>query len=68
MKVELQDAAGKPLPGFSLADCPEIFGDKIDGVVRWKAGEDLSGWSGKPVRLRVQLRDAELFAFRFPRD
>jgi hypothetical protein len=32
------------------------------------AGEDLSGWTEKPVRLRVQLRDAELFAFRFPRD
>ena len=66
IKVELQDAAGQPIPGFSLADCNEIFGDKIDGVVRWKSGEDLSGWSGKPVRLRVQLRDAEVFAFRFP--
>ena len=68
MKVELQDAAGKPIPGFSLADCSEIFGDKIDGVIRWKGGDDLSSWSGKPVRLRVQLRDAELFAFRFARD
>jgi hypothetical protein len=37
-------------------------------VIRWKGGDDLSSWSGKPVRLRVQLRDAELFAFRFPRD
>lgn len=65
LQVELQDEKGSPLHGFSLADCPEIFGDKIEGIVRWKQGEDLAALAGKPVRLRVRLRDAHLYAFRF---
>lgn len=65
MMVELQDEAGKALPGFTLADCPAIFGDKIEGVVHWKKGDDVSSLAGKPVRMRVRLRDAHLYAFRF---
>jgi hypothetical protein len=68
LRVEIQDAGGKPLPGRSLDGCDEIFGDRIEGTVRWRAGEDLSRWAGSAVRLRVRLRDAELFAFRFPGD
>src|SRR5213594_2340008 len=45
--------------------CPDIFGDKVAGTVRWKVGDDLSALSGKLVRLRIRLRDASLFAFRF---
>ncbi|MGI6416743.1 MAG: hypothetical protein ACOX1P_13815 [Thermoguttaceae bacterium] len=29
-RVELQDAQSKPIPGFTLADCPEHFGHSID--------------------------------------
>ncbi|MCI0624680.1 MAG: hypothetical protein L0387_24050 [Acidobacteria bacterium] len=65
LQVELQDEKGAPLPGFRLAECPEIFGDKIEGIIRWKQKEDVSSLSGKPVRLRVHLRDARLYAFRF---
>jgi hypothetical protein len=60
-----EDASGSPLPGFALSDCPDIFGDKVAGTARWKGGDDLSALSGKPVRLRIRLRDASLFAFRF---
>ena len=63
--MELQDEVGSPLPGFALSDCPDIFGDKVAGIARWKGGDDLSALSGKLVRLRVRLRDAGLFAFRF---
>lgn len=65
IQVELQNAEGKPLPGFALADCPDIFGDKIAGIVRWKTGSDLSRHANHPIRLRVRMRDADLFAFRF---
>ena len=63
--VELQDADGAAVPGFSLDDCDVIFGDKIAGVVRWKGGGDMSSVSGRPVRMRVRMRDADLYAFKF---
>ena len=63
--VEIQGADGKPLPGFALDDCNPIIGDKIDGLVTWKAGADLASHSNRPIHLRVRLRDADLYAFRF---
>jgi len=68
VRVEIQDAAGQPLPGFALAECPEIVGDQLDRVVRWKGGDDLSKLAGKPVRLRLALRDADVYSIRFRAD
>lgn len=65
VRVEIQDADGKPLPGFALEDCPPIFGDSIERTVTWKGGGDVSALAGKPVRLRFTLKDADVFAFRF---
>lgn len=65
VKVELQDADGQPLPGFSLADCQEQIGNELERVVNWKGGSDLSALAGKPVHLRFVLKDADVFAFRF---
>jgi hypothetical protein len=65
LRVELQDADGKPLPGFALADCPDIFGDTLEHVVTWNGGNDVSALAGKPVRLRITLRDADVYALRF---
>ena len=65
VRIELQDAAGRPLPGFTLEDCPPIFGDTIERGVAWKGGGDVSALAGKPVRLRFVLRDADVYAFRF---
>jgi hypothetical protein len=65
IKVELQDAAGQPIPGFTLADCPEIYGDKLDAPVTWKGGADVGTLAGKTVRLRFNMSDADLYAFQF---
>ncbi len=65
IRIEIQDAAGKPLPGFALADCPAIFGDAIERPVSWRNAAALKPLSGTPVRLRFELKDADLFAFRF---
>ena len=63
--VELQDEDGASISGYTLEECEEIFGDKIEGIVHWKGGEDVSALAGQPIRLRVRLRDAHLFAFHF---
>lgn len=65
IRVEIQDAEGQPFAGFALADSHEVFGDALDRPVTWKNGPDLKPLAGKPVRLRFELKDADLFAFRF---
>jgi len=65
VQVEIQDAAGKALPGFALDDCPALFGDAIERAVTWKHGADVNSLAGKPVRLRFALRDADVYSFRF---
>ena len=63
--VELQDENGNAFPGFMLEECNLFFGDKIDGMVSWKGGADVGLLSGRPVRMRVRMRDADLYAFKF---
>jgi hypothetical protein len=65
VKVEIQDAKGKPIPGFTLSDCEEHFGDALERTVVWKGGADVSSLAGKAVRLRFTLKGADLYAIRF---
>jgi hypothetical protein len=65
IRVELQDTSGKPIPGFTLDDCPEIFGDQIDHVVTWKQGSNVSKLAGELIRIRFVMKDADLYAIRF---
>lgn len=65
IQVEIQDGEGQPIPGYALADCPEIFGDDLAHVVRWREGGDVRPLSGKTVRLRFVLKDADLYSFQF---
>jgi hypothetical protein len=65
IRVEVQDAAGKPVPGYGLADSVETIGNEIDRVARWQKGSDVSGLAGKPVRLRFVMKDARLYALQF---
>lgn len=67
LMVELCDAGGVPLDGFTFADGEPVYGNEIARTVAWRGTEThLGPLAGKPVRLRVRLLDADLFAFRFP--
>ena len=65
LRVELQDANGKPLPGYTFDDCEELFGDTLDRNITWKTNPDLSPLVGQSVRVRFVLRDADLFSYQF---
>jgi len=65
IQVEIQDADGQPVPGFSLADCDELFGDTIDRTVSWRDRTDLHALAGKSIRLRMVLSDADLYSLKF---
>jgi len=65
MRVAIQDASGKPYPGFSARDCDVIFGDSLERIVTWNGNSDVSSLAGKPIRLKVILKDADLYSFTF---
>lgn len=64
VRVEIQDAAGRPLPGFTLADSEELVGDSIDQPVRWSDAQ-VERLANRTVRLRFVMSDADLYAFQF---
>ncbi len=65
VRVEIQDADGDPIQGYTLAECIPLIGDDLERAVSWKSGGDLSGFAAMPIRLRVILHDADLYAIRF---
>ncbi|MEW6358173.1 MAG: carbohydrate binding domain-containing protein [Planctomycetota bacterium] len=65
LRFELCDAEGKPYDGFGMGESETLFGNEIAHEATWKNGADVSALSGKPVRLRVRLKDADLYSFRF---
>lgn len=67
VKAELLDAAGRPLPGFSMDDCKVFTGDDIRHTVKWRDNAGVAGHTD-PIRLRFALSSADLFAFQFTTD
>lgn len=65
VRVEVQNATGSPLPGFSLDDSIELIGDEIARVHTWKGADSLASLAGRAVRLRFLMKDADLYSFRF---
>jgi hypothetical protein len=65
LRVELQEPDGRVLPGFAMDACWEILGDSLDRTVQWKSGTDVSALSGRVLRMKIELKDADLFSFRF---
>ncbi|MBI4557082.1 MAG: hypothetical protein HY706_05805 [Candidatus Hydrogenedentes bacterium] len=65
VRCEIQDTGGNAIPGFSLQDSDEIFGDAIERVLTWGGKNDVSTLSGKPICLKFTLMDADLYAVAF---
>ena len=64
--VEILDAKGKPVPGFSAGETKAY--ERVDDLrlaPQWKAGRDLSALKGKVIRLKFHLRNAKLYSFSF---
>ncbi len=65
IRVEIQDAGARPIPGYSLSESHETFGDDLDRIVAWTGGPEVSRLAGETVRLPFLIKDADLFAVQF---
>ncbi len=65
LRIGFQDAGGADIAGFRLDDCDLQYGDQIDRVVTWQGNPDVGMLAGRQVRLQIELKDADLFSFRF---
>jgi hypothetical protein len=65
IRVEIQDASGKPVTGYTLDEGTLIYGDEIEHVVTWESGLDVGSLVGQPIRLRFVMKDADLYSIHF---
>jgi hypothetical protein len=61
LAVEVLDAQGQAIPGYTAANCQTLTADRLDHAVCWHDRAALPG--DRPIRLRFHLRHASLFAF-----
>ncbi len=66
--VEIQNDAGQAIPGYTIADCDRILMNDVAHIVRWRGNADVSRLAGQPVRLKIAMRSAKLYAFQFVND
>jgi len=65
IRVELEGEDGKALPAYGMSDCDEIYGDQIERVATWVGDPNTSTFGRRTVRLKFQMKDADLYSFRF---
>jgi len=63
--VEVLDADGKPIPGFTASDA-KVFGgiDELRLKPQWNSNKDLSALNGSIISLKFYLYNAKLYAFQ----
>ena len=61
--VELRDAAGAPLEGFTFADCDLLSGDHVARELTWKGSADLSALKGQDLVIAFRMYSAKLYSF-----
>jgi len=65
VRVEILNAAGKPIPGFSGVQADSYQGvDELRWEPGWKSEVDLSVLKGQTVRLKIHLNNARVYAFQ----
>jgi hypothetical protein len=64
IQVEVMDTWGNIWPGFSRTDCETFTGDSVRHNFKWSGGDNISEIPGN-VKLRIHVRNAEVFGFQF---
>lgn len=65
VRIALLDAEGRPIPGHGLEDCRALQADNDSWTVTWADRQMVTHLSTQPIRIRIALHDADIFAFQF---
>ena len=65
IQMQFETPQGEVIKGFELKHCHEFIGNEIERHVTFHDSDDLSKLSGKAVRLRVVMKDADLYSMQF---
>lgn len=65
IKIEVLDSNDNPISGYEMADCQVIIGNEINRKVKWSGDNELKSSEGQTIRLRIQMKDADLFSLKF---
>ena len=60
LRVHLESEVGE-----ALASSQQLSGDAIAQVVNWQGDTDLGQYAGRPVRLRFEMKDSDLYSIQF---
>ncbi len=63
VKIVILDGDGNELAGFGEKDALPLVGDIIDQEAKWMSGKSIKDISGKTVRIKFILKDADLYSF-----
>ncbi len=65
IRIELLGDDRQGIPGYSGSDAVTIIGDEIEREVTWNGDATLRGISGRKIRVRFSLKDADLYSIQF---
>jgi hypothetical protein len=63
--IGLSDSPKKATPGFGADNAVPITSDSVEHIVRWKGDPVVGNLEGEVVRLRIEMQNAKLYAFKF---
>ncbi|WP_432797446.1 hypothetical protein [Poriferisphaera sp. WC338] len=56
VRVELRDAANKPIQGYALADCDPMTVDSVGFPISWKGESSLDRVMGQKVKVHLEVK------------
>lgn len=65
VEVELLDASGAVIPGFSKTDSATINTDSVDQTVTWGGSSSLSSLAGQTISVKYYMKNTKLYAMQF---
>ena len=69
IRVGILGADGNYISGYEIENCPWIYGDSLNRIVEWARSDGLiyqvSSLEGQGIKLVFELKDADLFSFKF---
>lgn len=65
VKIEFLDEKNKPVTGYTYNDSQEIIGNEIRHIASWRGKENVSTLQGKTIKLKIYLKDADLYSLKF---